>query len=107
METAQFRGAMAALDAAAANEYLSDREKHLIGLAVTATRGCTHCTGGRIRKAIDSGVPRDTVIAAVDLAAAVNAGVTVRTAIAGAEQAGAGSGCTDVGCVGAEAAGQR
>src|SRR3954468_3333841 len=102
METAEFHAATASLDAAAANKHLSD-----IGLAVTATRGCTHCTGGRIRKAIDGGIPRDAVIAAVDLAAAVNAGVTVRTAIAGAEQAGAGNGCTGAGCVGADAVGQR
>ena len=29
---------------------LTDREKHLIGLAVTMTRGCQVCTRGRIEK---------------------------------------------------------
>jgi hypothetical protein len=29
-----------ALDATGATDSLTDREKHLIGLAVTATRGC-------------------------------------------------------------------
>ena len=107
MDSTQFRAAVAALDAAAANEHLSDREKHLIGLAVTATRGCTHCTGGRIKKALDGGIPRDAVIAAVDLAAAVNAGVTVRTALLGSEAAGVTGSCDDVACVGPEAAGRR
>ena len=37
--------------------HLNDREKHLIGIAVTATRGCVACTGGRLKKAIDAGVP--------------------------------------------------
>ena len=104
MDSTQFRAAVAALDAAAANGHLTEREKHLIGLAVTATRGCTQCTGGRIKKALDGGVPRDAVIAAIDLAAAVNAGVTVRTALSGAEAAGVDGSCADVVCVGAEVA---
>ena len=34
---------------------LTDREKHLIGLAVTMTRGCQVCTRGRIEKARAAG----------------------------------------------------
>ncbi|MEM7143485.1 MAG: carboxymuconolactone decarboxylase family protein [Verrucomicrobiota bacterium] len=65
---------------------LTDREKHLIGLAVVLTRGCEHCTGGRMEKAIAAGIGYDTLRATVDLSAAVNAGVVLRTAIQGAEK---------------------
>ena len=74
-----------AMEKAGATEHLTDREKHLIGLAVTITRGCTHCTGGRIEKAIQSGITRDTLTATADLVAAVNAGVAVRTVLQGME----------------------
>ena len=98
MEKSDFKAAAAALGAAAANPHLSEREKHLIGLAVTATRGCLHCTGGRIKKALDGGVPRDALVAAIDLAAAVNAGVTIRTALTAVEQAEAA--CASAACGG-------
>ncbi len=78
--------------------HLTDREKHLVGLAVTATRGCVYCTGGRIRKAIDAGIPYETVRAALDLSAAVNAGVTLRTALQGAEAQGVNSACNGDEC---------
>ena len=45
------------LESAGISAHLTDREKHLIGIAVTATRGCVACTGGRLKKAIDAGVP--------------------------------------------------
>jgi len=71
---------------------LTDREKHLIGIAVSATRGCAYCTGRRIDKALGEGVEQATVRAAIDLAAAINAGIVLRTAVAGAEaHAGAGA----------------
>ena len=35
---------------------LSDREKHLVGLAVTITRGCQVCTRNRIEKARAAGI---------------------------------------------------
>ena len=62
---------------------LTDREKHLIGMVVTATRGCIACTGGRIEKALKAGVPYDTILDGIDLASAVNAGVTVAIATQG------------------------
>lgn len=83
MEATEFK-VKAALDATGAVDSLSDREKHLVGLAVTVTRGCIACTGGRIEKALEAGIDYETVRAALDLAAAVNAGVTMRTAIEGA-----------------------
>ena len=72
------------LDATGQSTALSDQEKHLIGLAVTVTRGCTVCTGGRIEKALASGISYETIRATVDLVAAVNAGVALRTALEGA-----------------------
>ncbi len=86
------------LDATAATDALTDREKQLIGLAVTATRGCIACTGGRIKNAIQSGIEYETVRAAIDLAAAVNAGVTLRTAIEGAERNDVGTNCAAAEC---------
>lgn len=103
MEKTEFTATAAALSAAAANPNLSEREKHLIGLAVTATRGCIHCTGGRIQKALDGGVSREALVAAVDLAAAVNAGVTIRTALTAVEHAEASAACASEACVGASA----
>ena len=77
-----------ALKDANASEHLTDREKHLVGLAVTLTRGCSYCSGGRIDKALAAGVSEETVEATVDLTAAVNAGVAVRIALLGMEGKG-------------------
>jgi alkylhydroperoxidase/carboxymuconolactone decarboxylase family protein YurZ len=98
MDASEFRvgAALAATESTAA---LTEREKHLVGLAVTATRGCQACTGRRLRAALDAGIPYTTVIAAIDLVAAVNAGVTLRTAIEGAKQAGVDVACTGAECV--------
>lgn len=59
-----------------ATELLSEREKHLIGLAVTMTRGCQVCTRNRIGKARGAGLTDDELNALV----AVNSGVTAATA---------------------------
>jgi alkylhydroperoxidase/carboxymuconolactone decarboxylase family protein YurZ len=59
---------------------LSDREKHLIGLAVTMTRSCQVCTRGRIEKARAAGLDEDLLNALVDIVSAVNAGVAAATA---------------------------
>ncbi|SVE38118.1 uncharacterized protein METZ01_LOCUS490972 [marine metagenome] len=87
-----------ALNQTNASEHLSDREKHLIGLAVTLTRGCIYCSGGRMGKAIAAGISQDTVQATVDLTAAVNAGVVVRTALQGIEGNEADGSCDDGTC---------
>jgi alkylhydroperoxidase/carboxymuconolactone decarboxylase family protein YurZ len=59
---------------------LTDREKHLIGLAVTVTRGCQVCTRGRIEKARAVGIGDDVLNALIGAVAAVNAGVSAATA---------------------------
>ena len=61
-------------------ELLSEREKHLIGLAVTMTRGCQVCTRNRIEKARNIGLTPDELNALVAVTAAVNSGVTAATA---------------------------
>ena len=61
-------------------EQLSEREKHLIGLAVTMTRGCQVCTRNRIEKARSIGMTDDELNALVAVTSAVNSGVTAATA---------------------------
>jgi alkylhydroperoxidase/carboxymuconolactone decarboxylase family protein YurZ len=59
---------------------LTEREKHLVGLAVTMTRGCQVCTRGRIDKARAAGINDDVLNALTAIVAAVNAGVSAATA---------------------------
>src|SRR5210317_1254285 len=61
-------------------ELLSEREKHLIGLAVTMTRGCQVCTRNRIEKARAIGLTDDELNALIAVTSAVNSGVTAATA---------------------------
>jgi alkylhydroperoxidase/carboxymuconolactone decarboxylase family protein YurZ len=70
---------------------LTDREKHLIGLAVTITRGCQVCTRNRIEKARAAGIEDDVLNALVGIVSAVNAGVAAATAREGFRLAAAGS----------------
>jgi len=59
---------------------LTEREKHLVGLAVTMTRGCQVCTRNRIEKARLVGLSDEVLIALVNVVSSVNAGVTAATA---------------------------
>jgi AhpD family alkylhydroperoxidase len=68
------------LKATHATDHLSDREKHLIGLAVTMTRGCQVCTRNRIQKAREFGFSDDEINALVAVTSSVNSGVTAATA---------------------------
>jgi alkylhydroperoxidase/carboxymuconolactone decarboxylase family protein YurZ len=68
---------------------LTAREKHLVGLAVTLTRGCQVCTRNRIEKARAAGIGDDVLNALVEAVAAVNAGVSAATAREGFRLAGA------------------
>mgnify|MGYP001418740437 CR=1 FL=1 len=53
------------------SELLSEREKHLVGLAVTMTRGCQVCTRNRIAKARSIGLTDDELNALIAVTAAV------------------------------------
>jgi alkylhydroperoxidase/carboxymuconolactone decarboxylase family protein YurZ len=70
---------------------LTDREKHLIGLAVTITRGCQVCTRGRIEKARAADIGDDVLNALIGIVSAVNAGVSAATAREGFRLADAAS----------------
>jgi AhpD family alkylhydroperoxidase len=70
---------------------LSEREKHLIGLAVTVTRGCQVCTRGRIEKARAAGIGDGVLNALIAVVSAVNAGVSSATAREGFRLADASS----------------
>ena len=63
-----------------ASDLLTDREKHVIGLAVTMTRGCQVCTRNRVEKARNIGITDDELNALVAVTSAVNSGVTAATA---------------------------
>ena len=62
-------------------DLLSEREKHLIGLAVTMTRGCQVCTRNRVEKARSIGLTDDELNALIAVTSAVNGGVTAATAL--------------------------
>ncbi len=59
---------------------LTEREKQLVGLAVTMTRGCQVCTRGRIEKARATGINDEVLNALIGVVSAVNAGVSAATA---------------------------
>ena len=61
-------------------DLLSEREKHLTGLAVTMTRGCQVCTRNRVEKARSIGLTDDELNALIAVTSAVNSGVTAATA---------------------------
>jgi alkylhydroperoxidase/carboxymuconolactone decarboxylase family protein YurZ len=69
---------------------LSDREKHLVGLAVTITRGCQVCTRNRIEKARAAGISDEVLNVLVGIVSAVNAGVSAATAREGFRMADEG-----------------
>jgi alkylhydroperoxidase/carboxymuconolactone decarboxylase family protein YurZ len=78
---------------------LTDREKHLVGLAVTMTRGCQVCTRNRIEKARAAGIGDEVLNALVSVVSAVNAGVTAATAREGfrlADAAASEAECNDL-----------
>jgi AhpD family alkylhydroperoxidase len=77
------------LRAAHETALLTEREKHLIGLAVTITRGCQACTRGRVERARAAGIGDDVLNALVGVVSAVNAGVAAATAREGFRQADA------------------
>ena len=77
---------------------MTEREKHLVGLAVTMTRGCQVCTRNRIEKARAAGIGDEVLNALVNVVSSVNAGVTAATAREGfrlADAALANTQCTE------------
>src|SRR3954447_3717878 len=68
---------------------MTDREKHLVGLAVTLTRGCQVCTRGRIERARAAEIDDGVLNALVEVVSAGNAGVAAATAREGFRDAAA------------------
>lgn len=69
-------------------DLLTEREKHLVGLAVTMTRGCQVCTRNRIEKARAAEINDEVLSALVAVVSSVNAGVAAATAREGFRLAG-------------------
>jgi alkylhydroperoxidase/carboxymuconolactone decarboxylase family protein YurZ len=86
------------LKQAHSTQLITDREKHLLGLAVTITRGCQVCTRGRIEKARAAGIGDDALNALVNIVASINAGVSAATAREGFRMADAAAeeACNDL-----------
>jgi len=60
---------------------LSAREKHLIGIAVTLTKGCEDCTRRRYTEALQSGISKQELLDLTDFVALTNAGVVIKKAL--------------------------
>ena len=71
--------------AANADEKLTEREKTFIGLAVTLSLSCEPWSYDRIQRALESGIPKEDLNAAINLVAAINAGVVQAIARRGYE----------------------
>lgn len=62
---------------------LTERERHLIGLAVGTTKGCPDCTAAWVKAATQAGIPPQVIQEAINLTAGINAGFVIRAAVKG------------------------
>ena len=95
--TGQDLQAVKALNEISADSSLSKREKHLVGLAVTLTLGCTVCSTRRFTEALEDGISKKELTDLTDLVALTNAGVVSRTALSSWDE-GNDSICNDGTC---------
>ena len=95
--TGQDLKAVKALNETSAELSLSKREKHLIGLAVTLTLGCTVCSTRRFTEALQDGISKQELTDLTDLVALTSAGVISRTALSSWDE-GNDSVCSDGTC---------
>lgn len=65
---------------------LTDRERHLIGIAVAVTKGCPDCTAARLAKARQAGIEDAVIKDAINLVAGVNSGFVITTAVKGSQK---------------------
>jgi len=65
---------------------LSERERHLIGLAVATTKGCPDCTAARLKSAKKAGISDQAINEAINLTAGINAGYVIQAAVRGSEK---------------------
>jgi AhpD family alkylhydroperoxidase len=62
---------------------LTERERHLIGLAVATTKGCPDCTAARVKTAKQAGISDQVINEAINLIAGINAGFVIQAAVRG------------------------
>jgi AhpD family alkylhydroperoxidase len=62
---------------------LTERERHLIGLAVATTKGCPDCTAARMKTAKQAGISDQVINEAINLTAGMNAGFVIQAAVRG------------------------
>ncbi len=62
---------------------LTERDRHLIGLAVAATKGCPDCTSARVDMAKEAGISDQAIKEAINLTAGINAGFVIHAAAKG------------------------
>ncbi len=62
---------------------LTERERHLIGLAVAITKGCPDCTAARVKTAKQAGISDQAINEAINLTAGINAGFVIQAAVRG------------------------
>ena len=62
---------------------LSERERHLIGLAVASTKGCPDCTSARMEMAKEASISDQAIKEAINLVAGINAGFVIHAAVKG------------------------
>lgn len=60
---------------------LTERERHLLGIAVAATKGCSDCVSARINKAIESGIDMKLIKESVNLVTYYNAGFVMSAVV--------------------------
>jgi AhpD family alkylhydroperoxidase len=65
---------------------LTEQERHLIGITVAVTKGCPDCTAARLTKAYQVGVQENIIKEAINLAAAINSGYVITTAVKGSQK---------------------
>ena len=62
---------------------LTERDRHLIGLAVATTKGCPDCTSARVEAAKKAGISDQAIREAINLTAGMNSGFVIHTAVEG------------------------
>jgi AhpD family alkylhydroperoxidase len=65
---------------------LTERERHLIGLAVATTKGCPDCTALRVKAARQAGISDQIIKEAINLTAGLNAGFIIQAAVRSSEK---------------------
>lgn len=96
--TGQDLKAVKALNETSEQSSLSKREKHLVGLAVTLTLGCTLCSTRRFTEALEDGISKKELTDLTDLVALTNAGVVSRTALSSWDKENDSINCEDGVC---------